>query len=132
MAADLPYVLFQGPYRSVDLPAIYGEVHFCWAIDYYEQGQNSAWLLPNRLYEGLLNGAVPIALAEVETGQWLIRRKVGMVLNEPLDQRLGDALAGLSDDRYRELAGAVGALPRAELATDEAECRELVNALCAP
>jgi hypothetical protein len=111
---------------------MYGNVHFCWTIDYYEQGKNSAWLLPNRLYEGLFNGAVPIALAGVETAQWLIRRKVGMVLNEPLDQRLGDALAGLSDDRYNEFAEAVSAIPRAELNTDEAECRELVNALCAP
>jgi hypothetical protein len=132
MIADLPYILFRGPYRSVDLPAMYGDVHLCWAIDYYEQGQNSAWLLPNRLYEGLINGAVPIALSEVETGQWLISRKVGMVLNEPLEQCLGEALAGLSDDRYGELAGAVSAIPRAELVTDQAECRELVNALCAP
>ena len=53
---------FGGPYRNPeDLPELYGDVHFCWTLDYYEEGQNSAWLLPNRVYEGTLYGAVPIA-----------------------------------------------------------------------
>ncbi len=37
--------------QSDDLAKIYGEVDFAWAIDFFEEGQNSEWLLPNRLYE---------------------------------------------------------------------------------
>ena len=48
-----PHMRFEGAYRNPgDLPSIYGEVHFSWAIDFFEEGMNSNWLLPNRLYEG--------------------------------------------------------------------------------
>ena len=58
--AKYPRLHFGGPYRNPeDLPALYGDVHFSWTLDYYEEGQNSAWLLPNRVYEGTLYGAVP-------------------------------------------------------------------------
>jgi hypothetical protein len=128
--ANLPYVQFDGPYCSADLPTIYRDVHFCWAIDYYEPGQNSAWLLPNRLYEGNLNGTVPIALRGVETGHWLTKRGVGIVLEEPLEQNILAALTGLSMDRYVELAAKVHALPHTEVVADETDCRNLVRAVC--
>src|SRR5258708_12652826 len=71
LIARSPHVHFAGPYHSpADLPAIYGDVHFSWAIDYYEVVQNSTWLLPNRIYEGSLYGTVPIALARIETVHW--------------------------------------------------------------
>jgi len=48
-----PYLSYEGPYQNPrDLPKIYSGVHFTWAIDYVEEGQNSSWLLPNRVYEG--------------------------------------------------------------------------------
>ena len=63
LVAAEPYIRFAGPYRNPeDLAAIYGEVHFSWAIDFFEEGLNSSWLLPNRLYEGCRFGAVPIAM----------------------------------------------------------------------
>ncbi|RYD98224.1 MAG: glycosyl transferase family 1, partial [Sphingomonadales bacterium] len=41
-------IRFQGRYTNPgDLQQVYGQVHFAWAIDYYEQGLNSTWLLPN-------------------------------------------------------------------------------------
>ncbi|MDB5439729.1 MAG: glycosyl transferase family 1, partial [Caulobacteraceae bacterium] len=46
------WVRFEGPYVPDDLASHYAEVHFVWAIDYFEVGLNSSWLLPNRLYEG--------------------------------------------------------------------------------
>ena len=62
VVAETPNLRYLGPYdRSRDLGAIYGEVHFAWAVDYYEDGANSNWLLPNRLYEGGLFGAVQIS-----------------------------------------------------------------------
>ena len=54
-----PDLSFLGPYAwPGDLPDIYGGVDVAWLIDRYQAGQNSDWLLPNRLYEGCLNGAV--------------------------------------------------------------------------
>src|SRR3984893_3842386 len=44
---DLRNVHYLGPYSNpADLLNIYGQVHFNWTIDYFEAGQNSAWLLP--------------------------------------------------------------------------------------
>jgi succinoglycan biosynthesis protein ExoL len=89
LVAATPGMHFLGPYdRQRDLAEIYHDVHFAWAIDFYEAGANSQWLLPNRLYEGGLHGAVPIALASVETGRWLARRNAGVLLREPLAQEL--------------------------------------------
>ena len=81
-----PFIHFAGPYRNPeDLPAIYGDVHFAWAVDYFEAGGNSDWLLPNRIYESCAYGAPPIALAGVETGRWLTARGIGLALSEPLE-----------------------------------------------
>jgi succinoglycan biosynthesis protein ExoL len=125
-----PTLQFAGPYRSpADLPNIYGDVHFSWAIDYYESGQNSAWLLPNRIYEGSLYGAVPIALADVETGRWLTERKVGVVLGEPLEQQLRTFFQQLDSGAFSVLAGRMDALPRGDLLASRSDCRALVEAL---
>jgi succinoglycan biosynthesis protein ExoL len=131
LIARSPHVHFAGPYDSpADLPAIYGDVHFSWAIDYYEIGQNSTWLLPNRIYEGSLYGSVPIGLAEVETGRWLAKRDAGVVLNEPLEQQLIDFFRYLDNKTYSKLASQVEALPRTDLVNDQADCCALVEALC--
>jgi succinoglycan biosynthesis protein ExoL len=121
--ANLPYVRFAGPYRNpTDLPSIYGDVHFSWAIDYYESGQNSTWLLPNRIYEGSLYGTVPLGLAQ---------RGAGVVLDEPVERQLIDFFRRLDQDGYLQLASKVQALPRTDLVSNRADCRELVEALCA-
>jgi succinoglycan biosynthesis protein ExoL len=129
--AGLPHVQYAGPYRNpTDLPSIYGNVHFNWTIDYYESGQNSAWLLPNRVYEGSLYGAVPIALAGVETGRWLSERGAGVVLGEPLEQQLVEFFRRLDPDGYATLAQGTEALPRTDLVYGQSDCREFVEALC--
>ena len=130
LVARSPHVHFAGPYHNpADLPAIYGDVHFSWAIDYYEVGQNSTWLLPNRIYEGSLYGTVPIGLAGIETGRWLAKRGAGVVLDEPLEQRLIDFFRYLDNETYSKLAGQVEALPRTDLVSDQADCCALVEAL---
>jgi succinoglycan biosynthesis protein ExoL len=129
--ANLPHVRYYGPYRNPgDLPEIYGGVHFSWAIDYYESGQNSAWLLPCRMYEGSFFGAVPIALAGVETGRWLAKRGAGVLLDEPIERQLTDFFGRLDRDKFKTLANRVGALPRKDLVSDRSDCRELVETLC--
>lgn len=129
-AARSPGVSFGGPYRNpADLGAIYGEVHFTWALDYFEEAQNSAWLLPNRIYEGCLWGAVPLALSEVETGDWLAQRNAGVLLPDPPYDALLAFFRSLNAGQYEKLAASVLAIPRSDLADDAAGCRALVEAL---
>lgn len=129
--ADSPHLSFGGPYRNPeDLAAIYSEIHFNWAVDYFENGQNSTWLLPNRIYEGGVLGAVPIALVDVETGIWLTRQDAGVVLSEPLEDSLAAFFRSLDASTYSRLANEVAALPRRSLADGPGECRELVRAIC--
>ena len=110
---DLRNVRYLGPYSNpADLSNIYGEVHFNWTIDWFEAGQNSAWLLPCRLYEGSLFGAVPIAEEEVETSNWLVQRGVGLILKQPLEWHLRDFFGQLNQAKYAELSDRVAALPR--------------------
>ena len=104
VVAATPGMSFAGPYdRATDLPRIYGRVHFNWTIDYYEDGLNSAWLLPNRLYEGTLFGAVPLALRQVETGRWLAARQCGLLLDAPAEQTLPALFASLTPFSYRQM-----------------------------
>jgi succinoglycan biosynthesis protein ExoL len=44
----------------------------------------SAWLLPNRIYEGCCYGAVTVAISGVETGRRLSERDAGVVCDERL------------------------------------------------
>ena len=124
----LPHVHYLGPYRNPsDLHSIYADVHFTWAIDYYERGLNSAWLLPCRMYEGSLYGSVPIAEKGVETANWLLQRGAGVILDEPIEQHLLDLFGRLSPAGYAELVNRLAAVSRQDLVTDRAGCRALVE-----
>ena len=128
--ARAPGMSFGGPYRNpADLGAIYGDVHFAWAVDYFEEGQNSAWLLPNRIYEGCLWGAVPLALRDVETGHWLARKNTGVLLPDPPYDALFNFFRSLKTSQYQTLAASVLGIPRTGLMDDEAACRALVASL---
>jgi len=125
-----PFMSYEGPYRNPDdLAAIYSDVHLAWAIDYFEEGQNSKWLLPNRVYEGCLNGAIPIALAGTETASFVTTKNIGIVLDDTRPDTLVRVLGGLSHDSLRGLAEAVAATPASQLACHMVECRALVAVL---
>ncbi len=126
--ADTPGLSYLGPYTAADLARLYGDVHFAWAIDYFEEGQNSAWLLPNRLYESLAHGTVPIALAGVETGRWLAAQGAGLLLDDPAAD-LGAVFASLDRDRFAALAAAVARVPESAVTTTRADCVALTRAV---
>lgn len=126
--ARLPGVSFEGGYTSQDLPRLYSEVHFVWAIDFYEEGLNSAWLLPNRLYEGGAFDRPVIALRGVETARWLQARQAGLVVTDP-EPQLGAALQTLTAERYAELTAAARAIPRSDLICDRDACVVFLNQL---
>ncbi|TCL71119.1 glycosyl transferase family 1 [Rhizobium sp. BK251] len=125
-----PFINFHGPYKNPeDLPTIYNEVQFFWAIDFFEEGLNSSWLLPNRLYEGCLHGAVPIAMSGTETARFLAARNMGLALERAdaahIESRLGD----MDERRYRDAFDTVAAHDRKHWITDRADCLALVDRL---
>jgi len=126
--AATPGMRFGGAYGAQDLARLYGEVHFSWAIDYMEEGLNSSWLLPNRLYESSRFGATPIALTGVETGRWLAARNVGLRIADPAD--LEAALEGVTPTAYEAMRQALADLPASAVVAGPEEARDLVRAIC--
>jgi succinoglycan biosynthesis protein ExoL len=127
--ASGPFVSFDGPYAAADLANMYSGVQFAWAIDYFEAGQNSAWLLPNRIYEGCLHGAIPIALAGTETAAFIERLGIGVVLPDIEPQTLVERIGRLDPETIRGLAEAVAAVPAATFAADLTDANALVHRL---
>ncbi|MEZ2218439.1 glycosyl transferase family 1 [Rhizobium sp. RCC_161_2] len=127
---DAPFMHFAGPYKNPeDLSTIYGEVQFSWAIDFFEEGLNSSWLLPNRLYEGGLYGAVPIAMDGTETSRFLASRKVGLLLDKANPAHLVTLMSDMNEERYLAAFDAVAAQDRRQWMTDRADCQSLVQRL---
>lgn len=125
-----PHLEFRGRFNYPDdLAGLYSAVHFVWAIDFFEQGLNSDWLLPNRLYEGCLNGAIPIALAGTETARFIERLGIGVVLPDISQDTLIAFFEGLTTERLRQLAADVAAQDRALFLCEARECTALVERL---
>lgn len=129
--ARSPQLRFDGPYTAADLPELYAGVHFSWCIDYYEEGHNSAWLLPNRLYESAAHLAVPLALAEVETGRFLRSHNLGLVVDRANPDSLIALFAGMTADRHAALRQALADQPPDLWRSGPDECRALVAAITA-
>ncbi|MGX5848638.1 glycosyltransferase [Mesorhizobium sp. PL10] len=125
-----PYLSFRGPYRNPeDMAAIYGEVHFSWAIDFFEEGQNSEWLLPNRLYEGCRFGAVPISMGNTETGRFLNQQDIGVLLSDATPDILETALGRMDQERFSKAKARVLARNPRTWSYDRSDCRAFVDRL---
>ncbi|WP_137680694.1 glycosyltransferase family 4 protein [Aurantiacibacter suaedae] len=125
--AATPGMTYVGPYSYADLPELYGRCDFAWSIDWFEEGLNSKWLLPNRLYEAIAFGAIPIALGDVEVGHWLERHGASLIVadGEMAAQRLLD----LEPAELGALREGIARIDRGDVICDEAECRELVRTI---
>ncbi|RCS25647.1 glycosyl transferase family 1 [Phyllobacterium salinisoli] len=125
-----PFMQFHGSYRNPeDLPRIYGEVHFSWAIDFFEAGQNSDWLLPNRLYEGCRYHCVPIAMQGTETSLFLKELDIGYVLSRPDVGELTALFDRLDGKSYEHARARVAAQDTRKWVCNEDDCSALVGRL---
>jgi succinoglycan biosynthesis protein ExoL len=120
---------FSGPYTQSDLFALYGNSHFAWAIDYFQKGQNSEWLLPNRIYEGGFYNCPAIALAGTETAKWLTARNAGLIIKRDPSIELEIFLKELNVNHYRGLKSATMAIPIGDLIDNIEDCRSFTNQL---
>ena len=127
-----PYIRFEGAYRNPeDLSTIYGDVDLAWAIDFFEEGQNSLWLLPNRLYEGCRHGALPIVLDGTETARLARERGIGIALANDRLETLVDRFADFDGDAYRALYANLVKLGTRPWVLDRADCAAFVQRLAA-
>ncbi len=125
-----PDLVFHGPYKNPDdLAAIYGAVHLSWAVDRFDAGENSDWLLPNRLYEGCRHGAVPIALAGTELARLLDAEGSGIVLPDLAPETVAASLAPGDARRLAGLRQAVAASPAERWAITRQDCDDLLAAI---
>ncbi|WP_313532481.1 glycosyltransferase [Shinella sp.] len=130
LIAREPYLRFEGPYRNPeDLSVIYADVDFAWAVDFFEEGQNSLWLLPNRLYEGCRHGALPIVLDGTETARLAMQHGVGIKLADARLETLADRFTAFDEAAYQAFhAHLVATGPRPWI-LDRADCAAFVQRL---
>ncbi len=130
--SGIPNLYFLGSYRNPeDLSAMYGEIHFSWCIDMFEEGLNSTWLLPNRLYESGLFGVVPLAAEGVETSNFIRRLGIGHTLAEPKGESLVKFLSGMTPKIYAHMKAEMLSVPKNVWVHKRDACVALVNGLVA-
>lgn len=122
-----PGMTYHGTYRYEDLPELYGRCHLAWTVDWFEEGLNSSWLLPNRLYEPLAYGVVPIAMRDVEVGRWLAAHDAGLLVSSAGEAR--EKLLSLAVEDLSALQAAALLIDRSKLVAGDEDCRALVRTL---
>jgi succinoglycan biosynthesis protein ExoL len=123
-----PGMAFGGRYAYPHgLAEIYGAVDLIWAGDFHDADANSAWLLPNRLYEGGYFGVPPIAPAGSQTGRWLAEHNLGFALDEPLEETLPAFIASMTTERLQDARRALLDAPQALFLQSRDEAASLVE-----
>ena len=123
-----PGVSFLGPYDPSDLPEMYADVHFSWALDLLDEAGNSAWLLPNRIYEGGIFGAVPICQIGTETGRWAKRHGLDLQVADPVADTIA-LIGAMTAERYTSQRVAAAAIPWRTFTCDLNECVRIVQTM---
>ncbi len=129
LLGDLPNFEFGGSYFYPDeLAELYGEVDFNWAFDMSDPNGNSAWLLPNRIYEGGFFGVPVLGAKETETGRWIEQQDLGWTFAEPLEENLTKFFESLETTEWNLVKHRCASHPRGEF-TGESDYAALVERL---
>ena len=129
LLGNLPNFQFLGPYQYPDdLAEMYAGIDFNWAFDMSDPNGNSAWLLPNRIYEGGCFGVPVIGAQNTETGRWILKQQLGWTFIEPLEDNLANFFQSLTLADWQSRKTRCAAHPREEF-TGEADYEKLIAAL---
>ena len=129
LLGNLPNLQFLGPYTyPEDLAEMYAGIDFNWAFDMSDPNGNSAWLLPNRIYEGGCFGVPVIAARDTETGRWIEQHQLGWTFAEPLDECLCQFFETISQADWQILKTRCMSQPR-EAFTGESDYARLAQRL---
>jgi len=113
LLGKLPNLRFEGPYHYPDdLSTMYQAVDFNWAFDESDAAGNSAWLLPNRIYEGGCFGVPAIASSTTETGRWIEKHGYGWSFPEPLSETLAEFFESLDPANWEAIKNHCASQPR--------------------
>jgi succinoglycan biosynthesis protein ExoL len=132
LLGEPPVLTFGGAYSYPDdLAGMYGGIDFNWAFDESDPSGNSAWLLPNRIYEGGCFGVPAIAGKSAETGRWIERNGLGWTFDEPLGDNLAEFFQSLDPSNWIGVRRRCEAHPREEFTgdADYARLSETLKAL---
>lgn len=130
LVRDNPYIEFQGPYNYPDdLARIYNEIDIAWLVDRYDADANSDWLLPNRLYESCAHGAIPLALEGTETGRFLQRKDIGLVLSELRPGEIASVIGEIDRDLLSALRAKLDSMDPSAWWMTRQDCAALVRLL---
>ena len=122
-------IRYDGAYRYPDdLPALYNGVDFNWCFDFSAAGANSAWLLPNRIYEGGLFHCPALVFAGTETARWVEAGGGGRAFGEDLLEELRRCFASLTREEWDAMCAQCRAAPDEQFA-GEADYARLSAAL---
>ncbi len=123
------HMSYTGPYGSLEtLADIYEDIHFCWTIDFYEEGYNSDWLLPNRLYEVGALQLVHLARAGTQTASFLQNLGLGVSFESP-EKDIYDFFKTLTPESYKELTNKYNTVPQTCWQFSHKDCIKLVDQL---
>ncbi|MES2439268.1 MAG: glucosyl transferase [Verrucomicrobiota bacterium] len=129
LLGDLPNFKFGGSYFYPDeLSEMYAGIDFNWAFDMSDPNGNSAWLLPNRIYEGGCFGVPVIGAKQTETGRWIDERGLGWTFAEPLEENLAAFFESLDAGDWQSVKSRCVDHPR-ESFTGEGDYEKLAAAL---
>ena len=113
--ADNPNIEFGGEFKNPDdLPGMYAKVHFTWALDLFEDGANSTWLLSNRIYEGGLFGSLALAAEGSAVASKVASLDLGWIVAPDYADQISALLDRLTPDEYRRRRAEVLTLPQSE------------------
>jgi hypothetical protein len=128
LIADEPRMHFGGSYTQGELASLYAQVHFVWSVDYTDEGLNSDWLLPNRIYEGSFFNTPAIAERRKAAGAWLADKRAGLIVDDPVFDTVR-RLTALTPEDYHVLEQGTRDIGTQAIAFDREACRSLVAAL---
>ena len=118
-------ISYFGPYTSKEIGELYRRVDFSWCIDFFEEGLNSKLLLPNRLYESLAFGVIPIAIAGTETARWLEKRKLGKVFSNT--EQIETYFSNVDLEEVTSLKRDIALVSESIYSFSVSDCRRLVR-----
>jgi len=123
-----PNMIFHGPYSYPDeLLRVYSQIDLVWAQDLWQMGNNSDWLLPNRIYEASWAGCPSLAVSTTETGQRIRQDALGWVIDTPTPQSLLKLFASLSPTAIRARAQSLLDRSADAFVQSEDDLRAVVN-----
>lgn len=127
--ARLDNLVYEGPYVNPrDLPKIYGDVDFAWAIDLENVEHNSRWLLPCRFYEAGFFGVPCLAARGFEVGALVEEQGLGWSFEPSYEASLVHFLTTLTEQEYAERRRRLLEMPASRFAGNE-EMSALLEAL---